>query len=249
MLVCNIGNTNITMAFFINGAWSDLYRISSRDTHTSDEYRTILNTILPAASLASCEAVAVASVVPSLNALFFEALHIITRQTVLAVHAGLRVPILNPQQQLGHDLLANAVASFVASPSQASVTADFGTALTLTAVRKNGEVAGVSISPGLSTALQALVQNAAQLTAISLAMPQHALGTTTEASINAGLMLGYKHLTRGIALQMQEELGEDAKFFATGGFVKYIAPACGIFDVIDSYHTLNGIRIIAEHNL
>lgn len=249
MLVCNIGNRNITMAFFTNGEWSALYRISSKDTRAFDEYKAMLTTVLPAAFLARCNAVAVSSVVPSLNAVFFQALRSITGRAVLTVHAGLRIPLLRPPKELGHDLLANAVASFTNSKGKASITADFGTALTLTAVKKTGEIAGVSISPGLGIALQALVQNTTQLTTIALAMPQTALGTTTEGAINAGLMLGYRHLTRGIAAEMQEELGEETKLFATGGFVKDIAPACGIFDVIDSYHTLRGIHIIAEQNL
>ncbi len=248
MLVCNIGNTNIAMAFFINNVWNTLYRISSKNIRTFDEYKTLLTAMLPYSSLKCCTIVAVSSVVPSLTAVFCSALQSVANCTVHMIHGGLRISLLHSPKELGNDLLANAVASFENSEGKASITADFGTALTLTAVRKTGEVAGVSISPGLDIALQSLVQNATQLSTVTLAMPQTALGTTTESAINVGMMLGYRHLTCGIISEMKEELGEETKLFATGGFVKAIAPACGIFDVIDNYHTLQGIRIIAEQN-
>ena len=65
------------------------------------------------------------------------------------------------------------------------IAVDFGTALTLTVADSGGTIRGVTISPGLGTAIKALATNAAQLPFVSLEAPSSSLGMNTETAIQA----------------------------------------------------------------
>lgn len=249
ILACNIGNTHIAISFYINKEWKSIHRINSKVIRTFDEYEILFRGILSSYDISKCTLVAIASVVPSLTFIVKDAFYKIMGVPILNVNADLKLPISNTPRELGNDLLANAVGGFVNSNGKAAIIVDFGTALTCTAVNSTGEVMGVSISPGIHNAYCTLIANASLLSNIPLVMPHKALATTTEDAINVGVMLGYKYLVRGIVMQMQEELGEEVKYFATGGYAEHIASQCDIFHVVNQYHTLDGIRIIAEHNI
>ncbi|MEJ0030107.1 MAG: type III pantothenate kinase [Bacteroidota bacterium] len=68
---------------------------------------------------------------------------------------------MNPYE-IGSDLVANAMGAYMKLKSTC-VVADFGTALTFTTISKTGKILGVSIVPGLRTAIKALSQNTAKL--------------------------------------------------------------------------------------
>ena len=252
-LIVNIGNTNITMALYNtrqNTAqpWGVVYRIPLNLCSSPEDTHKNIVAVIPPQYKTACAHIIICSVVPSITDTVSYALQSVF-STASLYHIALQpsLPIPTPPAELGRDLLANAISAWKKSDEHtATITADFGTALTCTATNSSGTIIGVSITPGITIAHEALVHHAAQLPLTTLSVPKSALGTTTESSINAGIMLGYVHLTRGILNQMKKELAEPVKLFATGGCAPLIAPACDIFDVIDLYHTLDGIRILAE---
>ena len=134
----------------------------------------------------------------------------------------------------------------------ASITVDMGTALTFIAVDGGGAILGVSITTGIETALNALIKNTGQLQQYDLKIPAQALGKTTHESLNSGIMLGYKHLIKGMVNQIKDEVGEPMKVYATGGLSELMkslsAPHDTVFDEINPYHTLDGLSILATYN-
>ena len=72
--------------------------------------------------------------------------------------------------EIGSDLVANAVAAYDRF-KDFTIAVDFGTALTFTTVDNHGNILGVSIAPGLKTAINSLTDKTAQLPPVPLEMP------------------------------------------------------------------------------
>jgi type III pantothenate kinase len=146
--------------------------------------------------------------------------------------------------EIGSDLVANAVAGY-ARFGQSCIVVDFGTALTFTVVSEAGHILGVSIAPGLGTAMRALSYNTAQLPQVPLELPASAIGKDTAHALQAGIMIGYVGLVKEMLSRITEELGQPVKVIATGGLSQRLTPLRSHFDAIDPWLTLEGIRLIA----
>ena len=162
-----------------------------------------------------------------------------------ALDLGLRITTENPAE-VGADLVANAVAALDRFRGNCIVV-DFGTALSFTAVAAPGELRGVAIAPGLTSAVESLARNTAQLPTVPLSPPPAAIGRNSMHSIQAGIVFGYVGLVAEIIRRMRAELGGHADVAVTGGQSQIMAPLLGEV-VHEQWLTLEGLRIIAEKN-
>ena len=159
--------------------------------------------------------------------------------------------------ELGTDILSNLAYAHYKKPDQNVMVVDFGTALTLSAVNRKGEVLGCAIAPGLITAVNALFGNTAQLPQVELKLPQVAMGRDSQQSIRSGIMLGFSGLVDSIIRKLvdsiirktEEETGEKLYVIATGGLSQTISPLIKRLDEIDGLHTLKGLALISSLNL
>jgi type III pantothenate kinase len=55
-------------------------------------------------------------------------------------------------------------------------------------------------------------------------------------------------LVKELVSRIRQELGGQAKVIATGGLVQTLASLTETVDVVDPWLTLEGVRLIAEHN-
>ncbi len=162
------------------------------------------------------------------------------------LNTGLQFSTGNPRE-MGADLLANAAAAYGIYKSS-SIVIDFGTALTFVAVDEGGVVRGVSIAPGLKTAMEALSMNTAQLPHIPLEVPRAYIGTDTVAAIQSGLMYGYMGLVERMVTGMQAELNTKARVIATGGMAGTLALRIDCIDEQAPWLTLEGLRLLSDLN-
>jgi type III pantothenate kinase len=125
---------------------------------------------------------------------------------------------------------------------------DLGTATVFDAISKNGDYLGGAIAPGLVIAAEALFQRAARLYRVELARPTEAIGRNTVAAVRSGVIFGYVGLVEGMVQRFKEELGEEAKVVATGGWAELVARETDVIDVVDTNLTLMGLRFIYEMN-
>ncbi len=121
---------------------------------------------------------------------------------------------------------------------------DFGTGTNFDVVSADGDYIGGAIAPGLTLALEALTSRAARLSAVELAVPEHAIGRSTIDSVQSGTVLGYIGLIEGLLTRITAELGEKPFVIATGGLGGVIAPHTGAIDTYEPDLTLDGLRII-----
>ena len=97
-------------------------------------------------------------------------------------------------------------------------------------------------------AAEALFLNTSQLRRIELTPPPSAIGQNTTMALQAGLVLGYAELVKGLVGRIKGELGGFATVVATGGLADVISRETGIFDHINPNLTLIGLRQIYDLN-
>lgn len=251
ILVFDIGNSDITMGLWDGAQWKHTWRIPSRAHQPELYYGVKVRDYFFEAGQATeaVNTIVLSSVVPGLT----EKIHKVIKSLfgkepiVLgpAVYEKLPLEVLNPFE-IGSDLVSNAMAAYMRM-KKTCIVADFGTALTFTTVDGKGKILGVSIVPGLRTAIKALSQNTAKLFDVPLEMPVSSLGKSTITAIQSGLVIGYDGLVRSMVAAIRKELGEECPAIATGGLSFVITSLKGFFAVTDPHLTLDGLRYIGEH--
>ncbi len=250
LLAVDIGNSDITLGLWMNEDWEHNWRIPSKPDQPEIFYGIKIRDFFLEANLASdsIQTIILSSVVPSLNEKIKGVIRNLFHKEPIVVgpkvYDALPLEILNPYE-IGSDLVANAMGAYIKF-KQTCIVVDFGTALTFTTVSGEGKILGVSIVPGLRTALKALTQNAAKLFDVPLEMPTSALGTNTVTAIQSGIVIGYEGLVRKMVSAIREEIKTDCPAIATGGLSFVISPLKDFFHAIDPNLTLDGLRYIAE---
>jgi len=250
LLVFDIGNSDITIGLWHEEQWLHVWRTPSRTDQPELFYGIKIRDFFLEAHLATEEvhAIVISSVVPGLTPTIQAVVATIFSPPPLmigpAVYQKLPITVLNPYE-IGADLVANAVAAFDRYRQQCIVV-DFGTALTFTTLSSSGVILGVSMVPGLRTAVRSLGQFTAKLFDVPLEMPTSALGTNTVTAIQSGILNGYEGLVRGVVAKIKAELSGECLVVATGGLSSVIQPLKDLFYEIEPLMTLDGLRIIHQ---
>lgn len=250
LLAVDIGNTNIVFGIYNTGHWVKHWRIQTDALKTADEYEVIFNSLLFSGEIdkANISKIVVCSVVPTLVGPFTEMLSgLVGKNPMLIspeIYPSLPIKILNPNQ-IGTDLVANAVAAF-SKFGNFTMVIDFGTALTFTTIGRESEISGVAIAPGLQTAMGSLAGKTAQLPFVHLAPPPSVLGDNTIHAIQSGIIYGYTGLVDFIIGKTEQELNHKLNVVATGGLSSVIAPLSQNIKHIDKMLTLEGLRIMSS---
>lgn len=252
LMVIDIGNTNIVVGLFHGEDLVQDWRLYTDPRRTDDEYSSILRSLFRDSGIApgTIEKTIISSVVPVLNVTFTQMIEKLTGKKPMVLGPSLydRLPVHVPESavhEIGTDIICDAVAAYTLYRS-ACIVVDFGTALTFTAIDFNGEIRGVAIAPGLSTAVKALFRDTAQLPSVPIEIPPSSLGTNTIHSIQAGVVLGYEGLVESLIQRMRRDMGAEAPAIATGGLSHVLMPITAIFDRVDQMLTLRGLKMILE---
>ncbi|MFC2600815.1 type III pantothenate kinase [Treponema lecithinolyticum] len=258
LLAVDIGNTNTVVALFKKNTVVHQWRIYSDTKRTADEYTSTVRSLFRDAGVLPSEVDSgiLSSVVPLLTGPFISvAVNLIGKKPlIVGPNVFNKLPIKIPEtavHEIGSDIVCNAVEAYCRF-HKSCIIADFGTALTFTAVDCNGNIQGVAILPGLGTAVRSLFNNTAQLPSVPLEAPPDTLGKNTVHSIQAGIVLGYKGLTEALIGQMKNDLcnktgctSADIRVIATGGLNSVVKPISDVLQEVDKQLTLYGLHRIA----
>jgi type III pantothenate kinase len=251
LLAVDVGNTQTHLGAFDGERLVEHWRFQTRAGATGDELaeRIAGMLALSGVGLDDLDAVCVSSVVPPLGAQYEQLTARYTDAACLAIGPGVKtgmpIRIDNPLE-VGADRLVNAVAAYERFKS-ACVVVDFGTGINFDAVSGAGEYLGGAIAPGLEISLTALVERAARIGRIELEEPETAIGRSSRAAIQSGVVFGFAGLIDGVVRRIEDEMG-DVQLLATGGLASTIVPFTETIDEVDEMLTLKGLRLIHERN-
>ena len=254
LLAIDIGNTNVTIGLLRNGVLVATRRAATNPRATADEFELTLDGLLHLddGSFGDVDAIACASVVPSLTA-HVESIAARRERPLTLASAGI-VPLAVRTErpgEVGADRLVNALAAgrLYGTPA---VVVDFGTATTFDCVAADGAYVGGAIAPGLELGLEALAARTAKLPRIELRAPDRAIGRDTVSAMQSGTVFGYQALAAGLLARIRRELAEQAgvpstevRAILTGGLsgAPWARDLEGI-DAIDPDLTLKGLAIL-----
>jgi len=244
LLAVDIGNTSTKFGIFDGERLSSKFSIPTDPNSTKDDVKSVVgHTIDKAIS----EAI-VCSVVPEADEAMREVLSSIgIDRPVFVVNDldfGLKINYL-PLSAVGTDRLVNSFAA-VEKYRAPCIVCSFGTATTFNVVNKNRELLGGVIAPGMKTMAKALNLNTAKLPEIEIAKPENVLGNTTVESIQSGIFYGQIGIVESIITRFKNEIGDNPKVIATGGFASLIAENTTLIDIVDENLLLDGLRLLHE---
>ncbi len=252
LMVIDVGNTNIVVGLYHGSDLALDWRLYTDPRRTDDEYVSIVRSLFRDSGIApgTIEKTVVSSVVPQLNDSIYSMVAKLTGKApyILGPNYYSLLPVRVPQtalHEIGTDIVCDAVAAWE-SYRGPCIVADFGTALTFTAIGSDAEIKGVAIAPGLGTAVKALFRDTAQLPSVPLEVPPSSLGVNTVQAIQSGVVLGYQGLAESLIARMRRDLGVDAPAVATGGLSHVLAKVSSVFDRTDLTLTLRGLKFIAD---
>ncbi|MBP6618824.1 MAG: type III pantothenate kinase [Leadbetterella sp.] len=250
MIVFDIGNTDTVIGFFEGENIINKLRIRSLKNENSIyfEYR-ILNFMLENnIEKRDLLTAVISSVVPILTPFFVnfcEKFLAIKPTVVIPAKSGLLQVNIDMPEELGSDLFVNSLAAFEFVKSDCLVV-DFGTALTFTLVSEGGSIEGVTILPGIKTAIKSLFSQTSLLPEVRLEKPSSIIGKNSMHSIQAGIIYGYESMVLGILSKIKSEIGKPLFVYGTGGLSAVLKDISSEFDRIDTDLTIKGLYLYGK---
>lgn len=250
ILAIDVGNTNIVLGLYDQKQLVYHWRISTNRAATADEYGMTIFALFRHVGFepSLIRGVMISSVVPPL---VFVLQQFCKRYVSLEpmfvspeLKTGLHIQIDNPRE-MGADRIVNAVAA-VEKYGCPVIIVDFGTATTVCYVDEQGHYLGGVIAPGIGISTEALYQRAAKLPRIELVTPPQAVGKNTIQAMQAGIIFGFAGQVDGIVSRILEQFSTKPHVVATGGLAELISRESKTIQTIDTFLTLDGLRILYE---
>lgn len=252
LLAIDIGNSNISLGIFRDGALLMKGKISVMTRRSADEYAAILYDLMRMNRIAreDVRGCILASVVPELTGLVENAARIITGTNILRVGPGIRTGFrirIDDPSQLGGDLAADTLAALTEYGAPL-VIIDAGTVTTIIAVDREKTYLGGCILPGIRSSAQLLKEATALLPSIELGDREDAcLGRNSADAMRCGLLLGSAMMVDGFIERYRVLPGmAGAKCVATGGSARLVTAHCRQAILQDPDLTLKGLRYLYE---
>lgn len=252
LLTIDIGNTQTAIGLFDGDEIKRRWSFTTRSEDTADEVHLNLAGLfsLTDFALEDVAHVAIASVVPTLTAVWVEVAKRVTGEDPVVVGPGIKTGLPmrydNPAE-IGADRIADALGA-IALEGAPVIVVDLGTATNIEVIDDSGSFRGGIIAPGLGTGAHDLARHAAKLPLVDLTLPDHVVGTNTNDAMRSGIMFGEIARIDGLVARVFDELGYKAPVIATGGFANVMARHSKTITRHEPDLTLQGLRLVYERN-
>ena len=254
VLVVDIGNTHVVLGDVANGEIRSLARLATDASRTGSEYAMFIRSALElhGEDASTIEGAIISSVVPPVTPAMKEAIYLLSGKEAMVVGAGIKtglnIRMEFNSQQLGADIVANAVSALEKYPVPI-IMIDMGTATIISYISEKRTYEGGLMFPGVRLSLDALSHHTAQLPNISLEHPKQLIGKNTEECMRSGIVYGTAAMLDGVIDRIRETLhGAEPSIVATGPNAPVIARYCRNRVVYDKYLLMEGLYTIYQKN-
>ncbi len=238
VIAIDIGNSNINIALYLD---NEEQFIESFSGNAKDKLESCLKTAwekIPVSQSSKEKrrdgVIVVSSVKPEWTKViediakenFDEKIRVIGQEVPLPMNLWVDEP-----DKVGTDRVVAAAAAFDVVGDAVAV-ADFGTAVTIDLVDKNGIFLGGVICPGFEISAKALRENTAQLPKIKVTKPKGPYGKNTVDAINCGLYYSIIGALHEVIRRYADDIGTWPQTIITGSGAKTIHTDC---DFVDDY--------------
>lgn len=248
VLAIDVGNSTTTVGLFEpDGTLRFRSTLSTRKGITRDQCAIDLSQIfrLYGASVDAVTGSIISSVVPPVTAAICGAVEFLTGKAPMLMGPGIKTGLnirSDIHTQMGTDIVASAVAAIAKYPGPI-ILVDMGTAIAMSVLVGN-TYEGCVLLPGVTVALEALSDQAAELPHISIEPPTSILGRNTVDAMRAGVVYGNASMLDGMIERLEEAAGKAATIVATGSAGAEILPHCKHSIIYDADLQLNGLYLI-----
>lgn len=252
-LMIDIGNTHTVIGLIRNKKLETSWRLSSTLLRTEDEIWAVISSFFKNIDFqySNIQGIAISSVVPNITLNYNRMIKKYLKKEALHIDSnldlGMKILYENPDA-VGADRICNAVAG-KEKYGYPLIILDFGTATTFDCIDAKGNYVGGVICPGVESAASVLHFKAAKLPKIELGFPENVIGTSTDKSMQSGIMYGFVELINGLIEKISSEMKSEPKIIATGGLAPLISSKTDKIEYIDSDLNLIGMHMIYQRNL
>ena len=252
LLTIDVGNTNIKLGIFYKEKLINITRLSTDRRKTADEFSVDLYTLfkvngIDSSKISGC---IISSVVPQVTSKIKCAVkRIIDINPIIVgpgIKTGLNIKIDDPST-LGADLVVGCVAASNLC-DMPCIVISMGTATAMCVLDSDKSMKGGLIAPGVSISLDALTNSGALLPSVALDAPDSVIGTSTDKSIRAGVVIGSACMIDGLIDKIETELNSKCTIIATGGLADTIIKNCKHKIIVKDDLLLQGLRMIYNKN-
>ncbi|HNX36767.1 MAG TPA: type III pantothenate kinase [Candidatus Cloacimonadota bacterium] len=244
ILVVDIGNTSLTCGVYYGDMLVWHTRMQSLKEKTSDEYFSVIKSLLDDKYLSKIKFVAFASVVPEMTRIWMHLCQKYLKAEIYLINAysdlGIKYLVSDPGF-IGADLVVNAYAALQKYHTNCIVI-DLGTATTVQVIKADGTFEGTVIAPGIKTGSAYLFEKTALLSEIELVAPTKLLGTNTHDAMLSGIIYGHAFMIDSYISAIKRQYASDMelKTIITGGMSDLVAPILSFINHVDKTITLDG---------
>lgn len=254
LLAIDIGNSTTSIGLFDENR--ELKFLSSIDTDgrkTADQISIDLINIfnLYHEDVHAVTGAIFSSVVPGINFMMEKALARLLGRPPMMVGPGVKTGLnirMEIHNQLGADIVASAVAALEKYPAPI-IMVEMGTATTISYISAKRTYEGGLMFPGVYLSMNALSEQAALLSDISLEHPKNLIGKNSEDCMRNGIVYGTAAMLDGIIDRIREAIPDGPPtVIATGTPAPVITRYCRNEIVYDKYLLMEGLLAIYEKN-
>lgn len=248
LLVLNIGNSRLAIGSFVSGELQYTKRIALEQR---DDIQGAIAEAWKAVGHADAE-VCAASVNPTVNEFVEHAAQQATGKPVQWVGQQIDLPMpvkTDVPEKTGVDRIL-AMAAAYEQMQTACVVVDAGTAVTVNVCDNKGNFLGGAIAPGAAMMLKAMHERTAKLPDVSFAVPEKAIGTSTEQAMLHGVYHGIRGMVKELVEAYAVELGTWPDIICTGGDAQTLFGGWELVHAISPDLILYGIALAyADHHI
>lgn len=252
ILAIDVGNTSTTVGLFDpTGALRFRSSFTTQKRATRDQCAISLLDVfrLYGEDMRGVTGAILSSVVPPVTAAMRDAVELLTGQTPMVMGPGVRTGLnikSDIHAQMGADIVAASVAAIAKYPTPL-ILIDMGTAIAMSVIR-GSTYEGCVIMPGVTVALEALSDRAAELPHISVEPPACILGHNTVDAMRAGAVYGNAGMIDGMIQRLEAASAPAATVVGTGNNAPDILQYCKRSIIYDADLLLNGLYLIYQKN-